>query len=52
MNREVVGRAMRRGRSSSMDFMIETFGVNCTRSEQSMQVGSANGKEVEQTLYL
>ena len=26
MNSEVAGRAMKRGRSSSMDFMIENFG--------------------------
>ena len=30
MNSEVAGKAMRRGKRSSMDFMMETFGVNCT----------------------
>ena len=52
MKSEVAGRAMRRGRRSSMDFMIETFGVNRTRWEGFAQVVSGNGKEIKETLYL
>ena len=31
MNSEVAGRAMRRGRRSSMNFMFKNFGVDCVR---------------------